>query len=148
MKYSNSKNIGSALILGTAMALGSASTLAAGPMEETRVTEQSTAIGAPVVEQARGKATRAVTVSYADLRLESQAGINTLYTRIEGAAQAVCGPNATKNGRDLNRHREWQGCLSDAMDGAVADINHYGLSQYHLAQTGRLVGSDEQVAER
>lgn len=129
-------------------ALGLTGTLGqAEQMEETTVTGEAATLAMPVVRK-QGREIRRVTVSYADLRLESPAGINTLYGRIETAARTVCGTPSHQQGRLTSTHRDWQGCLEGAMDGAVANVNHRGLSQYHLAQTGRTVGLEEQVADR
>jgi UrcA family protein len=134
------------IILGSAVALG-VPLVQAEKMGETKITEQSSSTTMPTFIK-RGRETRSTTITYADLRLESQAGLMTLYARVEGAAQTVCAPNAGKHGRDLNRHRDWQRCLNNAVDGAIADIDHSGLTAYHFAQTGRGVGDNERVAGR
>jgi UrcA family protein len=138
-----------ALSIALGATLGAAPTLAQSQqrMEETTITGQTDARSMPVVRK-QGVETRRVTVSYADLRLESQAGIHTLYSRIEAAADTVCGVPSYNHGRLMRIHQDWTHCLDDAVDGAISEVNHYGLSQYHLAQTGRRIGLDEQVADR
>jgi UrcA family protein len=143
----NINRLAMAAALGVALGAGSVWVQAQDPMEETTITGQASRLNMPVVTR-QGVETRRVTVSYADLRLESQAGINALYHRIETAAATVCGEPAYKQGRLAGAHQDWRHCLDKAVDGAVGEVNNVALSRYHLAQTGRRVGPDEQVAGR
>jgi UrcA family protein len=104
------------------------------------------AIGAPAQagESAGHANTRSMTVSYRDLDLSGQAGVNTLYNRLRLAAENVCGPQG--DGRDLTMRFAWKQCYDGALDGAVRTVAHVGLSEIHLAQTGRRVDSDRHVA--
>jgi UrcA family protein len=116
-------------------------------MEETKVTATSNQIiqGTPRIWGA-GVGHRAVTVSYADLNLNNQAGIDTLYVRLEGASKEVCSPRADFRNRAM--HRDWQACYGHALDTAVEQVGDFALQEYHLAKTGRDVSDLEQVADR
>lgn len=92
-----------------------------------------------------GQNTKRVPVS--DLDLSRQAGVETLYARLDAAAKSVCGPR--QHARELYRHREWKECYSGALGEAVDDVGHQGLTEYHLAQTGRAGNEGKsQVADR
>lgn len=77
-------------------------------------------------------------VSYADLNLNTTAGVKALYSRIEHAADRVCKPYAAPE-RDLSRTRDYRGCMKTAIDGAVAEVRVPQLSQYvaELSQRNR-----------
>ena len=88
--------------------------------------------------------TQSVTVSYADLDVSRQAGVDTLYRRIVAAADSACSPKPDT--RDLVAHRDWEQCVDLAVDNAVAHIANPTLSQTHLARTGRAVPSGDRIA--
>ena len=78
---------------------------------------QATAGEAP----ARLKAVNAISVSYADLNLESAAGRDTLQKRIDRAAEKVCGPQSTRLAGSLSRAVKGQECFEQArMDAMTA----------------------------
>lgn len=84
-------------------------------------------------------------VSYADLNLKSQAGIATLYKRIERAAIEVCDiPQGTML---LKFEAEIRSCRADATDRAIMSAKLPTLNALHLAKTGRNLGS-AQYADR
>jgi UrcA family protein len=116
-------------------------------MEETSVTGTSGQIvqGTPRIWGA-GVGHRAKTVVYADLNLDHQAGVDTLYVRLESASKEVCAPRADYRNRAMRQ--DWQACYSHAMDTAVEQVGHLGLQEYHLAKTGREVSELEQVVGR
>lgn len=72
-----------------------------------------------------------VTVQFADLDLNRQAGIATLYLRIKGAARRVCDQQVS----DLLARRIYPVCVKRAVSEAVAHINHPMLTDY-VAQLG------------
>jgi UrcA family protein len=76
----------------------------------------------------------AVDVHYADLDLDRQAGIVTLYQRIKGAARQVC---AEHGGRRLSEQRSQATCVELAVSTAVARMNRPMLSEYYAQQTGK-----------
>ena len=59
-------------------------------------------------------------VKYADLNLERPADAALLYRRIEGAAELVCEPYAS---RDLARNMRFRQCRSSAIHKAIADVH-------------------------
>jgi UrcA family protein len=85
----------------------------------------STAIAAPHTES------RAATVNYADLDLESTAGIEALYARIRSAAKRVCG---TTEFLDLAARADMSACRSAAVDEAVAAVGNEALAARHLGK--------------
>jgi len=87
-----------------------------------------------------------VTVQFADLNLDSKAGIVTLYQRIKGAARRVCGDQA--NERLVAKHT-YAVCLDLAVSTAVARIDRPTLSDYVAQRSGkRVVGTPARVAVR
>jgi UrcA family protein len=60
-----------------------------------------------------------VTIHYGDLNLNTQAGAETLYHRIGGAARFVCGDE----GRSLTEEHQWQTCYHDSVDHAVDTVH-------------------------
>jgi len=88
--------------------------------------------------------TRSMTVSYGDLDLSRQAGVDVLYRRLKTAAGNVCGPKG--DGRNLTMQFYWKQCYKAALDNAIETVDHVGLSEAHLVQTGRRVGSEQRVA--
>ena len=92
---------------------------------------------------------RRTVVSFADLNLSRQPGLDTLYHRLQSAAEMVCSPR--DGGRDASRGLDYRACYRSAMDRAVESVDNPGLRQTHLAYTGRRVGGadeEQQVAGR
>jgi UrcA family protein len=73
-------------------------------------------------------------VSYKDLNLNGNAGIQVLYKRIQGAANQVCGKVDV---RDLQSMRVTKACVERAISDAVAAVNSPMLTQVYLAKSGR-----------
>lgn len=72
---------------------------------------------------------RSETVKFADLNLNSSAGVETLYGRIHAAARHVCGQSAgqlTTVGR----------CMRRAEDDAVGKVNIPALTAFYQQKTG------------
>jgi UrcA family protein len=74
--------------------------------------------------------TRSAEVSFRDLDLNTQAGAQKLYRRIQGAAQRVCGYEATL----AKAQSIWQHCVRPTVDAAVAKVDSPLLTALH---TGR-----------
>jgi len=70
--------------------------------------------------------TYSVTVKFADLDLNRQAGIAKLYVRIKGAARRVCEEQAN----DQQVNQTYPVCVKGAVSAAVARIDHPMLSDY------------------
>jgi len=71
---------------------------------------------------------KSVRVSYADLNLNQAAGKKTLYQRLRGAADQVCGKVQSKVARDIRHNRE---CFEDALDHAVHQVGNQDLLTMH-----------------
>ena len=96
----------------------------------------TTAFAAPMF--AKSGEAKQVTVKFADLNLENEAGVEALYGRIRGAARNVC---KDAQGRSAAQHLQWTSCMSQAMDGAVASVGSDALSSLHIAKTSSTSGS-------
>jgi UrcA family protein len=75
---------------------------------------------------------RSVTVNDADLNLSNQAGVATLYRRIQAAANSVCGPKPTRDVRAIYARRN---CYGNAVANAVADVDIRQLAALHAEHT-------------
>lgn len=71
---------------------------------------------------------RSLTVDYEDLRLEADAGVNALYTRLEKAAKRVCG---RADSRNLAAQRDMRQCRADALHEAVTAIDDARLTRVY-----------------
>ena len=71
---------------------------------------------------------KSVRVSYADLNLAEKAGQHTLYARLKGAAEDVCGET---RGIDLSQVRRQRQCYEDALDSAIGQVGSEGLESIH-----------------
>lgn len=80
--------------------------------------------------------TQSRTVSYADLDLSSRAGMNTLMSRINSAAQDVCGlpPDARES------HTAYDACIKAAVNGALVQVAHADVSRQLAANAQRRHG--------
>jgi UrcA family protein len=72
-------------------------------------------------------------VTYKDLNLNSNADIQVLYKRIQGAANQVCGKVDV---RDLQGMRFTKACVERAISGAVAAVSSPMLTRVYLAKSG------------
>ena len=71
-------------------------------------------------------------VTYEELDLNKEAGVNVLYERLQKAAERVCGlhapmPHATTIKAAADRHR----CYQDALDRAVSSVDVPSLTEKH-----------------
>ncbi len=69
-----------------------------------------------------------VKVSYADLNLNRSEGQQTLYQRLRGAADEICGEVQSKSAREVRQKRD---CFNDALDKAVQEVGNPGLIALH-----------------
>lgn len=74
--------------------------------------------------------TRSETVRFADLKVDTSAGADVLYRRIQSAARRVCSYDATS----IQGPSVWQDCVRPSIDAAVAKVNNPQLTALH---TGR-----------
>lgn len=76
-----------------------------------------------------------VVVRYADLDLDTQAGIASLHRRIVNAAESVCSPLET---RILGLREAYDACVANAASDGIAAVGNASLTRYH-ASKGRAV---------
>lgn len=72
-----------------------------------------------------------MSVSFADLNIDSAAGARVLYARLKYAAEAVCGVQSYREHGALALQREAARCYRDTLDEAVADIESSALERVH-----------------
>ncbi len=72
--------------------------------------------------------TREVVVNYADLNLESAAGIEALYARLRAAARNVCG---SADRADIRATSDMKECRESAIAAAVDKIDNAALAAHH-----------------
>jgi UrcA family protein len=78
------------------------------------------------------------TVHYADLNLNTQAGISVLYRRIRNAADQVCGDVHSKR---LVEAREAKACVAHAIQVSVQSVNNARLTNEYNAHAAGAVKS-------
>lgn len=83
-------------------------------------------------------------VSYKDLNLNSNAGIQVLYKRIQGAANQVCGKVDV---RDLQGMSVQKACVERAISDAVATVNSQSLTRVYLTKSGGLMPQSLPLAQ-
>jgi UrcA family protein len=76
-----------------------------------------------------------VVVSYDDLRLDSAAGIRSLYARITSAAADVCSPLESRVLGLKQAHAE---CVATAVAEGVAAVDNVQLTSLHEKRVGRV----------
>ncbi len=86
------------------------------------------------------------TVSYADLNLNSSAGVAALYKRITKAAYEVCQiPTGT---HQIKIESELKACKADSVDRAIQQANLPSLTALHQSKTGRNVDPGKYAERR
>jgi UrcA family protein len=88
----------------------------------------TTAFAAPML--ASGGEAVSVSVRTGDLDLSSEAGVQTLYSRIRGAARRAC---KGVESRSASTQVEHAMCMRTAMDSGVMAANNEALTALHLA---------------
>jgi len=87
--------------------------------------------------------TSSLSVSYADLDVQNEAGAHTLLARLKTAATQVCAP--APEPRDLALSGQFEACFTSAMDDAVAQVPSHTLSRLYA---GEPVDARKNVAAR
>lgn len=72
-----------------------------------------------------------ITVSYADLDVDSAAGARTLYTRLRSAAEQVCDVGSHLKLGSLAATAVAKDCYRESLDRAVAEIDNEQLTRIH-----------------
>ena len=88
----------------------------------------------------------ATTVDYADLNLDSKAGLVQLYQRIEHAADQVC--ELPRETRRLKPEADLRKCKARVTDRTVMRVDLPALNALHFAKTGRGVSPDRLAKAR
>lgn len=89
--------------------------------------------------------TRSITVSYADLDLNREAGVRTLYKRLRLAAKQACGSVDT---RDLAARAAWYECRDAALATAVERLGNERIAALHRAEQRVSPAAAQQIAAR
>jgi UrcA family protein len=76
----------------------------------------------------QGRNSNPVTVSFADLNLSQDKGVETLYSRLRAGAKQSCG---TVSARQLNLFRTNKECVNTALTDAVESIDNEKLTDLH-----------------
>ena len=117
-----------------------------------RITQLLTVAAALAITGIAGATTRSaapsVVVKYDDLSLKSRGGIATLHARIHNAAEDVCGSYKT---RVRGLRDEFDTCVHDTINQAVASVHNQNLTNYHLygrkpAASGYLASNQKQAS--
>ncbi len=74
-------------------------------------------------------------VSYSDLDLSTEAGLSTLYSRLQRASNAVCGLRSLGKAGSLRQSRYNKQCYRDVLSRVVAKFNSTKLDEIHAAPT-------------
>jgi UrcA family protein len=74
---------------------------------------------------------RTETVKFSDLKVDTPAGVEVLYRRIQSAARRVCGYEGASS---VYAYSNWQNCVRPTVDAAVTKVNNPMLTALH---TGR-----------
>ncbi len=69
--------------------------------------------------------------SYANLNLENEESVQTLYRRLQRASQEVCGVTSLRNVGSLYRLRKIDQCYRESLSNAVDRIDNERLSEIH-----------------
>jgi UrcA family protein len=72
-------------------------------------------------------------VRYADLDLDKQVGVASLYARLRDAAEQVCNLGAGPQALFLSSSE--RGCVTAALEDAIAKVDRPALTAYHAART-------------
>ena len=87
--------------------------------------------GTAVAESQYDYESDAISVSFADLNIQNDAGARALYARLKQASEQVCAVESYLESGSLSRLQEAKACFTDAMDEAVATIDSDALKKIH-----------------
>ncbi|MDX1508234.1 MAG: UrcA family protein [Woeseiaceae bacterium] len=72
-----------------------------------------------------------VSVSFADLNIQNEAGARVLYARLKQASEKVCSVEPYREAGSLSKTAEAEQCYADALDKAVSRIDSDALKKIH-----------------
>ena len=84
---------------------------------------------------ANAPASQSLRLTVNDLDLSKQADVATLYARIKSAANQACGADVVTGSRLPSK--DMKQCLSQAIDGAMVQINNPTLTALHKHEAGK-----------
>lgn len=73
-----------------------------------------------------------IRVSYADLNLDSPAGIETLYKRLKTAASNACGPRSLFQAGSVELLTQNRQCYKGSLERAILRLNNAALKERHF----------------
>jgi len=94
----------------------------------------SVSFGVSALEAERNVELPTVTVRYADLNLNTPAGVEMLYARLRAASRSVCG---VVDAHGLNDAQAAKSCYREVLEAAVENAHLPTLTALHSAGTGR-----------
>jgi UrcA family protein len=80
-------------------------------------------------------APQSLRISVGDLDLSKSSDVATLYARIKSAAVQACGEDVVTGSRLPSGGKKQ--CMTQAVDGAVSQINNPSLSAYHKQEANK-----------
>jgi UrcA family protein len=78
-------------------------------------------------------ATQSLRITVSDLDLSKNTDVATLYARIKSAALQACGADVVTGSRLPSGSKKQ--CMTQAVDGAVSQINNTSLSAFHKQES-------------
>ena len=94
----------------------------------------ATGLGFQLANAAPTQAVPSVVVQFADLDLAHRDGAETLYRRLQAAAERVCASRDGRNGTDIGSQTRYKICWQSALATAVAKVDQPALTAYYRAQ--------------
>jgi UrcA family protein len=88
-----------------------------------------------MVASANEAATHSLRIVLSDLDLNKSSDVATLYNRIKSAASQACGADVVTGSRLPSESKKK--CQTEAVNGAVSQINNPSLSAYHKQESSR-----------
>jgi UrcA family protein len=89
---------------------------------------------------------KSLTVQFADLDLSKDAGLESLFDRIKGAAERVC--SAHSGGTTLRDQQQYAACVDFALSNAVARVDRPELTDYIVSRYSGKKKAPVKVANR
>ncbi len=100
---------------------------------------------APAAAQFSTAVNHTVRVTYQESELQTEAGIQAIYTRVENAARGVC--REIMLSRPINGHATLSRCSTEVLADAIEGARIPALTEYYAAvQTGPAV--EQEIASR
>jgi UrcA family protein len=72
-----------------------------------------------------------LSVNYADINLDSAAGVARLYRRLKFAVSSACGPTSLREAGSLEQIANNKACAKQLLDRAIQKVDNAELSKMH-----------------